>query len=537
VSDVAGGAPEAGEGEARAIEATGSAGVAPAASEMAGLQIRGLRKWYGDTRALDGLDLDARRGEILGIAGPNGAGKSTLIKILAGETYADDGDIQLDGQPWDGGTEADRVAVVHQEPQLFPNLTVAENLMVGREGTRALVRDLRASERQLMTDLAILDVADVPLRKVTLATQQRVEIARALARDARIFLFDEPNSALTQEESSDLFGRMHLLARGGKVVLLVSHRIAELSRHADRVALIIDGVCTDVLEGDALTQEGIADGLVTGEAHREPDERVAAHVAADAPTTLRLQAWTHGGGEFSDIELQVPAGEIVAFVGVEGSGARELVRSIAGFERAAGSIEIAGREGPAQARAGTSLVSADRATSLFGNLSVGDNLVSRLGREITTVGGALRRRRMHGIAAELRDRFQVKASSIDLPVRSLSGGNQQKVAIAAAIVKGPKVLVLEEPTRGVDVGSKREIYHHMRQYANGGRAVIIYCTEVPEVFEAADRAFVVSDGRLSAPLDVASFVDVETLARAITRLERHGSVAPPATAAASGTMA
>ena len=377
----------------------------------------------------------------------------------------------------------------------------------------------------------------MPLRKVPLATQQRVEIARALARDARIFLFDEPNSALTQEESTDLFGRMHLLARGGKVVLLVSHRIAELSRHADRVALIIDGVCTDVLEGDALTQEGIADGLVTGEAHREPDERGAAHLAADAPTTLRLRAWTHAGGEFSDIELQVPAGEIVAFVGVEGSGARELVRSIAGFERAAGSIEIAGRDGPAQARAGRasfrpigrracSATCPSATTSCRAWAARSRRPAARFGAGACTA-----------IAAELRDRFQVKASSIDLPVRSLSGGNQQKVAIAAAIVKGPKVLVLEEPTRGVDVGSKREIYHHMRQYANGGRAVIIYCTEVPEVFEAADRAFVVSDGRLSEPLDVASFVDVETLARAITRLERHGSVAPPATAAASGTTA
>jgi ABC-type sugar transport system ATPase subunit len=209
------------------------------------------------------------------------------------------------------------------------------------------------------------------------------------------------------------------------------------------------------------------------------------------------------------------------------------VRSIAGFERATGDIEVAARAGPAQARAGTSLVSADRATSLFGNLSVGDNLVSRLGREIAGIGGALRRRRMQRIATELRDRFQVKASSIDLPVRSLSGGNQQKVAIAAAIVKGPKVLVLEEPTRGVDVGSKREIYRHMRQYANGGRAVIIYCTEVPEVFEAADRAYVVSEGRLSEPLQVADFADVETLARSITRLERHGSVAPPVAPAAS----
>ena len=183
-----------------------------------GLHIRGLRKWYGDTRALDGLDLDARPGEILGVAGPNGAGKSTLIKILAGEATADGGDIELDGHVWDTGRDRDLVAVVHQEPQLFPNLTVAENLMVGREGTRALVRGLDGAERSLLTDLAILEYADRSIDSVPLAIQQRVEIGRALARDARVFLFDEPNSALTQEESLDLFRRMHLLADAGNDV-------------------------------------------------------------------------------------------------------------------------------------------------------------------------------------------------------------------------------------------------------------------------------------------------------------------------------
>ena len=178
-------------------------------------------------------------------------------------------------------TDRDRVAVVHQEPQLFPNLSVAENVMVGREGTRALVRHLDPQERALLDDLAILDVADVPLGRVPLAVQQRVEIGRALARDAPVFLFDEPNSALTQEESSDLFRRMHLLADAGRVVLLVSHRIAELAEHADRVALILDGTCTTVLEGDALTQEGIAAGLVTGQATREPDEQITVHLGED----------------------------------------------------------------------------------------------------------------------------------------------------------------------------------------------------------------------------------------------------------------
>jgi ABC-type sugar transport system ATPase subunit len=365
---------------------------------------------------------------------------------------------------------------------------------------------------------------------VPLAVQQRVEIGRALARDAQVFLFDEPNSALTQEESTDLFRRMHLLADAGRVVLLVSHRIAELAEHAHRVALILDGVCTTVLAGDALTQEGIAAGLVSGQAAREPDEQVMVRLGDDAATALQLEDWTHAGGEFAGVDLHVRAGEIVALVGVEGSGARELVRSIAGFERTTGNIEIAGHEA-ARGGGGTGLVSADRSASLFGNLSIGDNMVSRLHGEITRRGGALRRKRMGEIAQELRDQFQVKAASIHLPIRSLSGGNQQKVAIAAAIVKRPQVLVLEEPTRGVDIGSKREIYRLMRSYASEGHAVIIYCTEIPEVFEAADLVYVVSEGRLSDPLLVMNYPDVEALARAVTRLERH-SIAPAASAAA-----
>ena len=490
-----------------------------------GLTVLGLCKWYGDTRALDGLDLEARPGEILGVAGPNGAGKSTLIKILAGETKADGGEIQLDGRGWDTATERDRVAVVHQEPQLFPNLTVAENLMVGREGRRATVRHLDRDERTLMGDLAILEYADRQLESVPLAIQQRVEIGRALARDAKVFLFDEPNSALTQEESKDLFRRMHLLAGAGNVVLLVSHRIAELAEHTDRVALLLDGSCTTVLDGEALTQEGIAAGLVTGQATREASEDVGIRRHDAAGTGLRLTGWTHAGGEFAEIDLHVKLGEIVSIVGVEGSGARELVRSIAGFERTTGEIEVATQKGASAVARGTGLVSADRHASLFTNLTIGENMVSRLSREITTGGFALRPRRMIQIAQELRNRFRVKAASVHLPIRSLSGGNQQKVAIAAAIVKRPKVLVLEEPTRGVDVGSKREIYRLMREYAADGHAVIIYCTEIPEVFETADLVYVVSDGRLSDPLSVMVYPDVEALARAVTRLERHGATA------------
>jgi ABC-type sugar transport system ATPase subunit len=493
----------------------------------AGLVITGLRKWYGETRALDGLDLTAAPGEIVGIAGPNGAGKSTLIKILAAETRADDGTILLDGQPWDPDLHQDRVAVVHQEPQLFPNLTVGENLIVGREGTRTLRRGLRQEERELLADLAILNVADVPLERVALAVQQRTEIGRALARSARIVLFDEPNSALTDEESEDLFRRMHLLADAGHVVLLVSHRLAELVKHADRVAIILDGVCTKVVAPPDLTQETIAAELVVSQAEREPEEQLIVHMGEDAETALVLRDWSHQGGEFTGIDLHVRAGEIVAVLGVEGSGARELVRSVAGFERGHGHLEIRGRAGAGTIRSESSFVSADRQATLFSNFTLGDNIVSRLGREIAAAGGRLRRGRMRAIAQDARDNFRIKAPAITSPIRSLSGGNQQKVAIAAAIVKRPEVLVLEEPTRGVDIGSKAEIYRLMREYAREGHAVIIYCTEVPEVFEVADLAYVVSDGRLSESILVMNHTNVESLALAITRLERHGSAGRP----------
>jgi ABC-type sugar transport system ATPase subunit len=486
-----------------------------------GLVIRGLRKWYGETRALDGLDIVAKPGEILGIAGPNGAGKSTLIKILAAEATADDGEVILDGERWDPVLHHDRVAVVHQEPQLFPNLTVAENLLVGREGTRARRRRTNANERSLLADLAILDVADVQLERLPLAVQQRTEIGRALARSARIVLFDEPNSALTDEESEDLFRRMHLLADAGHVVILVSHRLAELVRHADRVAIILDGICTKVLAPPDLSQETIAAELVVAQAEREPQEQLTVHLGEDTETALILRDWTHQGGEFIGIDLNVRAGEIVAILGVEGSGARELVRSVAGFERGHGHLEIRGRAGTSTIRSDSSFVSADRQATLFTNFTVGDNIVSRLGREISARGGRLRPGRMRSIAQGARETFQIKAPAITSPIRSLSGGNQQKVAIAAAIVKRPEVLVLEEPTRGVDIGSKAEIYRLMRQYARDGHAVIIYCTEVPEVFEVADLAYVVSEGRLSEPILVMNHEDVEGLALAITRLERH----------------
>ena len=514
-----------------------------------GIAIEGLHKRYGDTVALDGLDITAQPGEILGIAGPNGSGKSTMVKTLAGEVIADRGRILLDGVELAVEDLAGHVTIVHQEPQVFLNLTVAENLLVGRERRRILNRRIDAVETELLADMGLSANVHTDLESLPLAAQQRTEIARALAQDARIFLFDEPNSALTEEESEDLFRRMHDLADSGRVVILVSHRLHELVVHADRVGMIIDGQCRVILSGDDLTEDRVARELVVGVARgvegeaETYDAAVARSQDEEGPVALRLSGWTHRDGGFSDIDMSVGLGEIVAISGVEGSGARELVHSLAGFAPATGSLQVGmdstsetngdGRSVKA-ATAQVGFVGANRAENLFFNLSVGENLLSRLSVDISDRLGLLHPRTMRDAAEHLADQFRVKAGSVDDPMDSLSGGNQQKVVIGAATATRPKILVLEEPTRGVDVGSKSEIYRLLREYADPesqlglpdmeghGEAVVLYCTEDAEIFEVADRVYVIAQGRISGELNLSDYDDVESFAADRVHLEAGG---------------
>ncbi len=493
------------------------------------LELRDIRKRYGETQALAGLDLSAVSGEILAVAGPNGAGKSTMIRILAGETGVDAGRILIDGQPWSAADRRHQIAVVHQEPQLVPTMTVAENLLLGREGTRLARPRAGAREWDVLEALRISRFAAVPLSACSLVTRQLTEIGRALIHDARIFLFDEPNSALTEEESNRLFQYMHALKSDGHIVILVTHRLRELVAHADRVAIIREGRCTARLSGNEMTQEAVAAQLVVGEREREGRAPESAAPRAQARPILRLTDWAAARGAFKQLELRIAPGEIVALVGVEGSGARELLRSVAGLVPARGRIEVAGFSGRRAGRALVAYLAADRRISLFSNFSVGENLVVRLGApDIASRRGALRKRALQRLAGELIARYRIRTGSAGQSIRSLSGGNQQKVALAASIAKRPQLLALEEPTRGVDIHTKADIYALLRAFAREGKAVLLLCTEVSEVFETADRAFVVDNGYLSPPLDVRSYVKIEELAAAITRLESHwrASAAP-----------
>lgn len=480
-----------------------------------GIDIVELVKRYGDTWALAGLDLKVRPGEILGIAGPNGAGKSTLVKVLSGETSPDSGSITLDGRSWSSQDGADRVAVVHQEPQLFPNLTVAENLLVGQEASRVRWPRGRRIDLEVLREVGLQDVAHQDVESLPLALQQRTEIARALVKQADVFLFDEPNSALTEAESAELFERMHALADSGKCVMLVSHRLGELATHCDRIIIIIDGRNRIELAKSEIDEERIARELVVGRSGGVESAR-GADRARDG-VLLRASGWTHRRRAFQDIDLVMQAGEILAIVGVEGSGGREFVRSVAGFEPASGSLTLT--EGSDErTTSSVAYLTGDRSESLFTNLSVAENLYLRQVGSLTARTGWLRTRQARAQAQTSRETFYVKTQDLDTPIRSLSGGNQQKVAIAAALAINPLLLAVEEPTRGVDLGSKSEIYRLLRDYCRSGSGVLMYCTEDSEVFDAADRVCVMSKGRIAGTLNVSAFTDAEALAEAIAGL-------------------
>jgi ABC-type sugar transport system ATPase subunit len=489
------------------------------------MRIRGLRKRYGDTVALDGLDLDAHAGEVLGVAGPNGAGKSTMVKILAGEVERDEGEILVDGEPWSSDLGEHRVAVVHQEPQLFPNLTVGENILAGYEEGGWLWPKIKASDHLLLEDLGISkELRDTLLGDVRLAVRQRTEITRALVHRARLMLFDEPNSALTPGESAEFFRLIRQLADAGHVVMLISHRLTELAANSDRIAVIIDGRCVRLLQDADRTAEDIAETLVRGLDTTPAGESAAPTKGAHSDGHgFELAGLADHKQAFQPLDLSVRKGLVTALIGVEGSGAREIVRACAGLRRVRGQMMVGGRVvRPQQLQRHVSFVAADRAAGLFSNLSVGENLVIRLDQDISRGVLGLRRRKMRTIAEELRADFQVKSAGIDIGIRSLSGGNQQKVAIASAVGRKPEMLVLEEPTRGVDISSKAEIYEILRAFAADGGIVLLLCTEIPEVYEVADIVHVVSRGRLSAPYEVAGFADMEALAKAVASLETHG---------------
>ncbi|MFU8852058.1 sugar ABC transporter ATP-binding protein [Micromonospora sp. SL1-18] len=473
------------------------------------LTLEGVDKSFGAVAALRDVRLELYAGEAHALVGENGAGKSTLVKVLAGVHAPDAGNVLLDGKPVAFGSPADAraagIAVIYQEPTLFPDLSVAENIFMGRQPLKGLRRingsAMRERTNELFARLGVRIDPDRPARGLSIADQQLVEIAKALSFDARVLVMDEPTAALSGVEVERLFAVARSLQDNGAAVLFISHRFDEVFALCQRVTVMRDGrwIATD--ETGNLTVDGVVRTMVGR------DISALFPKVATEPGEVRLEVnGLTRHGYFDDVSFTVRGGEIVALAGLVGAGRSEVARAIFGVDRYdAGEVRVDGRrlrpgDPPAAISTGLALVPEDRRQQgLVMELSIERNAtlprrwaLSKLG---LLFGGGERRS-----AAEWAKRLQVKAARNTDPVSTLSGGNQQKVVLAKWLSTEPRVLMIDEPTRGIDVGTKSEVHRLLSQLASEGVAVLMVSSELPEVLGMADRVLVMNEGRLVADL-------------------------------------
>jgi rhamnose transport system ATP-binding protein len=479
-----------------------------------------LAKSYAAVRALSDASLDVRAGEIHALVGENGAGKSTLVRILTGATAPDDGRIEIGGHHVREFTPADArrlgVVAIHQHPALFPDLSVAENLALGVEpgGLLARVdwRARRAKARDALSRVgADIDV-DREARTLSLPEQQLVEMARALSIEARLLILDEPTASLTPREVDRLFALLHDLRAAGVAIIYISHRLDELPRLADRVTVLRDGrtVATQLMtEVDAPTLIRLMVGRDVASVF--PKRNV---VLGDP--VLTVEGLSSAAAGVQDISFTVARGEIVGLAGLVGAGRTELARVLFGVTpRDRGTVRVAGRlvdpHSPAEAIAsGIAYLPEDRRRhGVVLDLPVSANLTLAA---LSTVSrhGWLDDKAERAEATRLVEALGVKTASLDTPVRQLSGGNQQKVALGRWLVRAPDVLILDEPTQGVDVGAKAEMHRIIGDLAAAGMGVVLISSELPEILGISDRVLVMRQGRIVAAFDRAS-ADAESV--------------------------
>ena len=487
------------------------------------LALEGVSKSFGAVRALRGVSLQLFAGEAHALAGENGAGKSTLIKALAGVHRPDEGTVLLDGQPvvFHGPADARDagVAVIYQEPTLFPDLSVAENIFMGRQPRRSFGRvdhrSVHAATADLFRRLGVDLDPDQPARGLSIADQQLVEIAKALSFDARVLIMDEPTAALTGSEVARLFGVVRSLREEGAAVLFISHRLEEVFALCQRVTTLRDGawIATEPVEGLG------EDDLIRRMVGRDLDElypKLPAEVGAVALSVRRLTR----EGVFTDVSFEVRSGEIVGLAGLVGAGRSEVARAVFGVDRwDGGEVEVAGKPlkpgAPSLAMAaGLALVPEDRrAQGLVMGMSIERN-IGLTGLRATSRAGVMNRGSERSRAVDWAVRLQVKYARLGDLVGTLSGGNQQKVVLAKWLATAPTVLIVDEPTRGIDVGTKAEVHRLLSQLAGQGVAVLMISSDLPEILGMADRVLVMHEGRIAAELDRAEATEQSVLAAA-----------------------
>src|SRR4051812_44920515 len=473
------------------------------------LEMRGIGKTFGAIRALTDVSCTVYRGEVHALMSENGAGKSTLMKILSGAYQADPGgEIKLRGQPVTiNGPLAGRragIAVIYQELSLAPNLTVAENIFLGDEKSRMGLIDRRSMAAAAAPLLQRLNAPFSPAARVatlSLAERQLVEIARALAEHPRILVMDEPTTALSSREAERLFGIIRQLKSEGIAIVYISHRMSEVYELADRVSVLRDGKLVGTLAKDKVNAATIVRMMVGRELASFYTKKHGAP-AGDRPVVLQVEGMSDGR-LIKDCSFNVRAGEVVGLSGLVGSGRTELARLIYGADpKTAGRVFVDGQEcrigSPQEAvDSGIVYLTEDRkALGLFLDMTIRENIGLGVLKEDSMAGGLLNLRAARARAAKAVQALGIRTLNAGVTAGALSGGNQQKVLLARLLETKPRVLLLDEPTRGIDVGAKSQIYQIIDALAEAGAAILVISSELPELVGISDRALVMRDGRI-----------------------------------------
>jgi ABC-type sugar transport system ATPase subunit len=503
----------------------------PASDRQPLVRMLGVTKRFGPVTVLRQVDFEIWPGEVHVLAGENGAGKSTLIKILGGIHTDFEGDLEIRGSPArpQSATEAAAlgVSVIHQELSLVGPMSVADNVFLGQALTRGgWVRDgrQRRETEQLLAELGLeLDVRR-PVEEYPMATRQMIEIAKALGRRTTVIVMDEPTSALNGPEVSRLFELISQLKSQGCGIVYITHKMEEIERIADRITVLRDGARVGSARADELSSAQLIRWMV-GRELNEQFPRHSPHLGAER---LRLEDFCvlpegkAGRASVQGVTLSVRAGEIVGIGGLQGSGASDLFLGLFGGhgDGTRGRVFLEGRpvriRAPREAiRAGVALLTNDRkATGLVLSLSIVAN-ATMAGLDQLSPGGWRRPRRESAMTEQVTRSLQLRAASLELEVGALSGGNQQKVAIAKWLQIGPRLMLLDEPTRGIDIGAKHEIYRLMNEWTARGIAILLITSEMPELLALSDRVVVLHRGRMTAEFDRASATPERVLAAAM----------------------
>lgn len=491
------------------------------------LSLSGVSKRFGPVIALRDGQLDLHAGSIQALVGENGAGKSTLVKIIAGLYQCDTGSFTLDDKEVTFRSTADSkaagIAVIYQEPTLFPDLSVTENVFMGRQPTGRLGRidrgAMRAEVESLMTRLGVQIDPDRPTDGLSIADQQIIEIAKAISLDAKVLIMDEPTAALSGVEVERLFSVARQLRDENRALLFISHRFNEVFDLCDTITVMRDGSYISTVAAAETTSAAIVKMMVG----RDVDELFPKLTVPIGEPVLRVEGLT-SPGLFSDISFDVRAGEIVGLAGLVGAGRSEVARAVFGVDGyAEGTVTVDGHAvrprspGDAMAR-GLALVPEDRRKQgLVIDSPVRTNLTDAI-RSLLVRFGLITNSRENTSAREWARRLEVKTASLDTIAATLSGGNQQKVVLAKWLATGPKVLIIDEPTRGIDVGTKAEVHRMMSELAGQGMAILMISSELPEVLGMADRVLVMREGRITAELPRGE-ADAEAVMSAATQSE------------------